>query len=65
MNSIISTLILAFCIAALLVVLICIAMKFIGFMAKAIANEPCTMNIVGELIFAFIFSFFIVLFFLM
>lgn len=64
MNSIISDLILAFCIAALLVVLIQIAMKFIGFMAKAIAKEPCKVSIAGELIFAFIFAFFIVLFFL-
>ena len=65
MNSIISALIVAFCIAGLLVVLINIAMKFIVFMAKAIANEPCSISIVVELIFIFIFSFLIAFFFLM
>ena len=65
MNPVISAVCLAFCIAGLLVALIKIKVKLIGFIAMAIANERCRMNVVGEVIFAFIFSFVIVLFFLM
>ena len=64
MNSIISAVCLAACIAGLLVILINIAVKLVGFIAKAIVNEPCRMNLVGEVICAFIFSFIIALFFL-
>lgn len=65
MNSIISALILAFCIAGLLVDLITIMMKFVAFIGKAMAKESCNFNIAGNLVFAFIFSFLIALFFLM
>jgi hypothetical protein len=64
MNSLISAVCLAACIAGLLVILINIAVKLVGFIAKAIVNEPCRMNLVGEVICAFIFSFIIALFFL-
>lgn len=62
MNSIIISICLAFCIAGLLVDLIEIAMKFVSFIGKAIAKEPCNMSIAGNLIFVFIFSFAIALF---
>ncbi len=62
---IISSICLAFCVAGLLVALIEIVMKFVGFIGKSIAKEPCKISIAGELIFVFIFSFFIVLFFIM
>lgn len=65
MTSIISAVILAGCIAGLFVDLIETVMKFVVFIGKAIVNEPCTISIAGNLIFAFIFSFVIVLFFLM
>lgn len=65
MNAIIISICLAACIAGLLVDLIGIVMKFVAFIGKAIANEPCSINITVNLVFAFIFSFAIVLFFLM
>ena len=65
MNSVIISICLAFCIAGLLVDLIETVMKFVAFIGKAIANEPCTINIVRNLIFAFIFSFAIVYLLLM
>lgn len=65
MNPIIISICLAFCIAGLLVVLIGIVMKFVGFIGKAIVKEPCEINITGNLIFAFIFSFAIVFLLLM
>lgn len=64
MNSIISAVCLAACIAGLFVDLIEIVMKFVVFIGKAIVKEPCTISIAGNLIVAFIFSFFIALFFL-
>lgn len=64
MNPIIISICLAACIAGLLVDLIGIVMKFVGFIGKAIAKEPCEINITVNLVFAFIFSFAIVLFFL-
>jgi hypothetical protein len=62
--SAVSAVCLAFCVAGLLVDLIEIVMKFVVFIGKAITKEPCTISIAGNLIFAFIFSFAIVLFFL-
>lgn len=57
MNPSIIPICLAFCIAGLLVVLIEIVMKFVGFIGKAIAKESCNMSIATDLIFVFIFSF--------
>ena len=65
MNSVIISICLAFCIAGLLVDLIEIVMKLVVFIGKAIADEPCTINIFGNLIFVFIFSFAIVYLLLM
>lgn len=64
MISLINAFVVAACIAGLLVVLIMIAVKLIGFIANAILNAPCKMSLVGEVIFAFVFSFGIALFFL-
>lgn len=64
MYSLINAFVVAACIAGLLVVLISLTVKLIGFIVKAIVNEPCKMNLVGEIIFAFVFSFAIALFFL-
>lgn len=64
MNSAIS-ICLALCIAGLLVDLLMIVMKIVVFIGKAIADEPCKINIVGNLILAFIFSFVIAYLFLM
>lgn len=65
MDPIISAVILALCIAGLLVVIIEVAMKFVGFIGRAIVKESCNVSIAVELVFAFIFSFIIALFFLM
>lgn len=65
MNPIISAVCLAFCIAGLIVDIIGIMMKFVGFIGRAIAKEPCEISISVNLIFAFIFSFAIALFFIM
>ena len=65
MNSLISALILATCIAGLLVALIGIVMKFVGFIGKAISKEPASINITGNIIVVFIFSFAIVFLLLM
>lgn len=59
MDPVINAVILALCIAGLFVVLINIAMKFVGFIGRAIANESCKVSIAGELVFVFIFSFLI------
>lgn len=64
MTSIINAVCVAACIAGLLVDLIETVMKFVVFIGKAIAKEPCTISIAGNLICAFIFSFVIALFFL-
>ena len=64
MNPIINAVCVAACIAGLLVILISIAVKLIGFIAKAIVDEPCKMSLVGEIVCAFFFSFVIALFFL-